>query len=877
VTNASPDSPAEDSLDALLRAARPGGGSPRSLERRLAVGAIVAAAGSEQRRQLGRLEVQARIGGGAMGVVYRAYDPQLQRLVAVKLLRGWTEAHERLQIVEEARRLAQLTHPNVVAVYDIVNDEDGLYFTMEYVAGMTLRAWLDARPDADFREVLEWFVQAGRGLMAAHEAGMVHRDFKPENVIVGENGRARVVDFGLAHVLHDGALSDVAGTPYYMAPEVCAGAPATPASDQFGFCTALRDALAQKDVPAQVRAAVERGLSVEPGKRYASVGELVDLLSAALAPGGDERPRALLLERVERLWLHGVLERSLGDGGLVDLALVSAPNLVEPPWRDWKEKAVGVRPASDEPDARSTSSRRLPQLLADSNGSLLLVGPPGAGKTTLLLQLCRDLWRTATLNPGAPAPAVLSLSTYRPEAGGDDGGTGAHFQAWVIDELVVKYGLPRPAVRRWFDESGIVLLLDGLDETDSAGRIEVVRTLNRFREQSPLCVVVTCRDSEYAALGARLAFGAALQVEPLDDGGMSTLLDGRHAVHLVDRLGREPALREQLRNPLLLTLYANRAPEDQLADNAGWASAYEPYVQDALRRAGSHERDALVRQLAWLAGTMRRQNTSDLWLERLNFGWLERPWERRAGYLAGVLLVAFVSISLNLAQLAFTEFRRDSALVFGVGVWLSSFAYTRGRLTPIETLRWSGRRALRLLPVTTVCAMLIGLVEALRGNFMSNIVGAGFTGAILAGLLALEPSERAVKVRPNAGVSQSLANSLLVSFGAGIPVGLAFSMVIQPYILRPLSVTHKFSGEGRLTVGVAVGTFVFTAMFLIYGGFVVVMHYVLRLWLAWRTPLPLGIVSLLDRAVDLGLMRRVGGGYVFLHRTLLDYFAERDR
>ena len=172
------------------------------------------------------------------------------------------------------------------------------------------------------------------------------------------------------------------------------------------------------------------------------------------------------------------------------------------------------------------------------------------------------------------------------------------------------------------------------------------------------------------------------------------------------------------------------------------------------------------------------------------------------------------------------------------------------------------------------CALTIGLLEALRANFASNIVGAGITGAILALLLALEPSERPVKVRPNAGIAQSRANALRVSLASAVPVGLAFALVIQPHILRSLSVVHKFSGEGRLVVGIAVGMFVFTAMFLIYGGFTVLMHYVLRVWLAIRTPLPIDLVALLDRAVELGLMRRVGGGYVFLHRTLLDHFAD---
>ena len=178
---------------------------------------------------------------------------------------------------------------------------------VEGARGMQKFGWQSVCPD--WREVVEWFVQAGRGLCAAHEAGMVHRDFKPENVLVGDDGRARVVDFGLAHVLHDRAQEDVAGTPHYMAPEVRAGRPATPASDQFGFCVALRDAITGKDVPAHLESAIDRGIRDDPAQRHATLGVLVDVLAAALTKAGGERPRALLLDRVERLWLRGVLDQ----------------------------------------------------------------------------------------------------------------------------------------------------------------------------------------------------------------------------------------------------------------------------------------------------------------------------------------------------------------------------------------------------------------------------------------------------------------------------------------------------------------------------------------------------------------------------------------
>jgi serine/threonine protein kinase len=859
--------PELDELATSLRQLRPGGPEPSSLEQRLAVASILSATGLEgDAPRLGRLELQSKIGGGAMGVVYRAWDPELERLVAVKLLRGWSDAEERALIAREARALARLSHPNVVAVYDIVDNAGELCLVMEYVAGVTLRGWLDAHPEAPWREIVEWFVQAGRGVAAAHGADVVHQDLKPENVLVGDDGRVRVVDFGLARWNTADTADDVAGgTPHYMAPEVGPDAPATPHSDQYSFCLALREALESKGASDDVSAAVERGVAVEPDARHESLAALLDVLERELTSPGENRSRSLLLERVDRLWLRGVLDRSLEGGVAVDLSLRRDPSLVDSPWKSW---------GAESESPTSASSHELKHILTTSNGSLLIVAPPGSGKTTLLLGLCRELWRTASLQVDEPAPVVLSLSTYQPSTRAGRS-LSSHFAGWVVDELVAKYGLPRPAVRRWFDASGVVLLLDGLDETDASLRDQVVETLNDFRAEYPLSLVVTCRDSEYEALQRKLSFGGAVRVEPLDDAGIQDLVEGRHASQLIAQLANDESLREQLRNPLLLTLLAGGGDIELGSGVPPWERAYERYVEQALSAASSDgERQDLTARLRFLARAMRAHNTSDLWLERLGFSWLERPWERIAAYAMGVVLVFLFGVGLNLTQAPLTGNPIASALVFGLGVSLSSFAYTRGRIKPVERLRWSWRRMVRLLPITTVCATLVGLAEGMRVNFAANLVGAGFTGAILGVVFALDSGEQASRVRPNEGVRRSLTVALATSFGFGIPAGLLFGLLIEPYIRHPLVLVTEGTGNYRLMAGVTVGLFTFSALFLIYGGFTVLMHAVLRLWIAWRTPLPLDLIGTLDRAVELRLMRRVGGGYVFLHRTLLDHFAD---
>jgi eukaryotic-like serine/threonine-protein kinase len=283
------------------------------------------AEGLDRGAAVGRYVVLDRIGAGGMGVVYAAYDPELDRRVALKLLRPDRFGGEagRSRLLREAQALARLTHPNVVAVHDAGTFGDRVFVAMELVEGETLRQWLEAEPRS-WREVLDRFLPAGRGLAAAHAAGLVHRDFKPENVLLGRDGRVRVVDFGLAKALADAAeepaealaepgggtpLTEwgvVLGTPAYMAPEQVRGIAADARSDQFSFCVALYEALygerpfagegvvreapAGTRVPGWLRAVVLRGLKASPEERYPAMDGLLRDLE------GDP-------EAVRRRWL----------------------------------------------------------------------------------------------------------------------------------------------------------------------------------------------------------------------------------------------------------------------------------------------------------------------------------------------------------------------------------------------------------------------------------------------------------------------------------------------------------------------------------------------------------------------------------------------
>jgi hypothetical protein len=225
--------------------------------------------------RLGRYAIERALGAGGMGVVFEARDTTLDRRIAIKVVRPDTAADPHA-LLGEARAMAKLAHPNIAAIYDVGTVRGQLYLCMELIIGTTLREWL-ATPRTP-RAILEAFVAAGRGLAYVHAQGLVHLDFKPDNVLIDRSDRVVVTDFGVAAML--GKSDMIAGTPAYMAPEQRRGGPTDARADQFAFCTALGDALGDA-APSWARAALERGRSPHRCDRFASM----DVLLAALEAG----------------------------------------------------------------------------------------------------------------------------------------------------------------------------------------------------------------------------------------------------------------------------------------------------------------------------------------------------------------------------------------------------------------------------------------------------------------------------------------------------------------------------------------------------------------------------------------------------------------
>lgn len=279
----------------------------------------------ESGRSFGRYVVLDTIGQGAMGIVVRAYDPKLKRAIALKIVgrEVWSHASDEVRdsLLREAQAMAQLTSNHCVTIYDVVSGEEGLALAMELVEGGTLRTWLVGTHS--WEEKLSTCLEAGRGLSAAHAAKIIHRDFKPDNILCSLDGRVMVTDFGLARLASDLAQDkkEIAGTPVYMAPELFDGGIATSASDQYSFCVTLFESLYGKrpfagssieelqyaisagltseaevssSFPKGVRNTLSRGLSPEPEDRYESMDALLKVLETYLPKAKTGKKRTVL-------------------------------------------------------------------------------------------------------------------------------------------------------------------------------------------------------------------------------------------------------------------------------------------------------------------------------------------------------------------------------------------------------------------------------------------------------------------------------------------------------------------------------------------------------------------------------------------------------
>ncbi len=435
---------------------------------------------------------------------------------------------------------------------------------------------------------------------------------------------------------------------------------------------------------------------------------------------GQDRKR--MLKRVRAFWITGVLEQSLHDAVLILLGLAEQPEAIENPWRL-------VIQESDQPQQPLPPDTTITQVYDHSNGELLILGEPGCGKTTLLLELARDLLDRARLESSHPIPVVFNLSSWAVKR--------QSLADWLIEELNLKYQVPRKLGKVWIESDQVLPLLDGLDEVTQAARTACVEAINRYRQEHGSVPTVVCsRSTDYQAQTTRLQLHRAVVVQPPTEQQISEYLEsaGPHLAKLRVACLKDPVLQELTATPLMLSVltlaYHDISFEEILTTGTlekRRRQVFATYIKRMLSRRGplpSWMHPHFLRWLAYVAKLLHHHHQTVLVVEDLQPDWLPHGYQRLYRWSTRLVfgLVVGPVIGLPFIGLPF-------GLLFVLAVVLAVVLADGGTLGKgytiqlAEIITWSWEEA--------GCGLVLGLVLGLVVGLLSVLVGVLTTAALV--------------------------------------------------------------------------------------------------------------------------------------------------
>lgn len=583
------------------------------------------------------------------------------------------------------------------------------------------------------------------------------------------------------------------------------------------------------------------------------------------------RDRVHLLRRL-RIRYEQMLAQSLQGAVQVELELVSRPAAIQ------NAVSLSMR-LPDQPEQMLSLHTSIAQAYELAQQELLILGEPGAGKSTLLVELAHYLVERAEQDETRPLPILLPLSTWavrRPP-----------LDEWLSEELARLYDISPRLSQQYIQAELVLPLLDGLDEMEEAARPGCVAAINTYHRNHLQPLVVCSRTGEYEAATRheRIALHTAVVIQPFSYEEVDAHLEqlGKPLAGLRAALRKNPVLRELATTPLILqalTLTYHGTSVRELSRKAAELrkQIWDDYVQHMISRKGDAQRYPFPitnAWLHWLAQEMRSHNQTIFSLEELQPDWL--PTRQRVAYRGSVglcygLAFGLVIFGIPAGMPGGLHFGLVLGVLAGLFFWLlvSMLLGSNQTIQLVEVLSWSWQKVKLQLLAGLFVGSLIGLYGGLlRGLFAGLFAGlsAGLYTGLLSGLFVGLSQQRLIDrlmLSPNEGIRRSAKNGLLVGSIAGLPIGLFFGLFFGLFV-GPL---------GGLFVGLALGLLAGVTIGLLNGLDAALQHYILRFWL-WRThTFPWKAVSFLDDATARILLRRVDGGYSFIHRLLLDHFAD---
>lgn len=586
----------------------------------------------------------------------------------------------------------------------------------------------------------------------------------------------------------------------------------------------------------------------------------------------DQINRAHMLNKVEEFWVKGVLENSLTESGTFNLGLTTVSGVV------LKHIDYG--------DYSIPRTAKIVDVFEDMQRQLLILGAPGAGKTTLMLQLTQALIaqaRNPDLRPQRPIPAVFNLSSWAAER--------KPLADWLKDELNWRYAVPHKLASDWIEAEAILPLLDGLDEVGGNYRNDCVDAINTFRLQYTRVDLVVCsRVNDYNLLTRKLDLRGAVILQSLNDEQIQRYIDRPELSGLREILATDPTLREIIRTPFMLNLIiysyidipANKLMFPETTNSREYL--FESYTKKLI---ASHAREntstddiytsqQINKYLSWLAKKLETFQQTIFYIENLQPTWFTQTWQtigfRFMGSLNGALiggvlgaLATGIPSQMMGGHILGIEVNTHIGLLGGslTGLLLGFlFKPVNQSIKLYETLKWSVTT--RELIFGAISGTILGIMGGIINNLSSGIlmgILVGFTFMIADGFKQRESID--TRTYPNQGIRRSIYNTLVITFILVILFGFMMAVLVG------LITGEKNSIFAGCIIGLSVGL----AVGISSGGVAVVQHFVIRLIFYFSGAMPWNYARFLDTCARISLLRKVGGGYIFAHRYLLEYFA----
>lgn len=599
-------------------------------------------------------------------------------------------------------------------------------------------------------------------------------------------------------------------------------------------------------------------------KRPSPLERLATFFAGDTEAQGALRNRQAMLQLVRNTWIKDVLEQSLHGAAMIELSMEEKTDAVERPW----EMIVQM---PNRPNRTLPKGTRIIDVFDEMNESLLILGEPGSGKTTMLLDLARDTIARAERDPTHPIPAVFNLSSWAAKRG--------PISEWLVDELRVKYYVAKKVASAWVKDNELLLLLDGLDEVDAKIRNECVTEINAFRKHSTQ-VVVCSRTADYEVLAARLNLCGAVLLQALTPAQVDEYLKAAELGPVRRAVETDPALGEVAQTPVMLSILilAYRDLPTGTMASAGSVDArqylFAAYVKSMFRRRGADERyrpGQTVSWLSWLARKMNEQAQTVFLIEGLQPDWLDTRRQLRVFRYGPALFWTLVVGSL-LGPVIGLPGTLLLALVIGLYSGLLGFALDR--IETVDVLCWSRRKAWKDGVFGLIVGVVPGLVLGLVSGPVRGLVYGLVYGLVVVLVSGLESKSVETTTTPNQGIVQSARNGALclvvVALVPGLVLGLVYGLVVR---LFGGQVIRLVSG---LLAGLVHGLLAGLLAGLVSGGHAAIQHYVLRSLLVRSGHMPWHYAHFLDYATERIFLRKVGGGYIFVHRLLQEYYASLD-